>query len=310
MRTIRMIAGLLLVAGVTACSDGSVAPVESPRAAAIAIVGGDGQEGMTYNGAQIQIRDAALPDSLRVRVTDAAGTPVPGARVVWTTDAGGLEPAASTTDADGIAAARWTWERPGSGAVPAGTYTAVAQLPGVDFVTFTGHARVGLQLRALEILPSTVDLAAGPAEVRVRISVVDDREAGGMEYGQFLFISPPGVAHPALGLAFALASGTPRNGVYEGSIVVAEDTPSGDWPLVVTLGWGCGPANRSDWSGRLAQLGLPTRLHIKGGASASRGGALATAAPSGGPALQLTQCAAAGSAAPRLSPPAHVDGGR
>ena len=51
----------------------------------------------------------ALPDPLRVIVTDEAGTPVSGITVTWSTDdEGSFDPATSTTGSNGIAETIWT----------------------------------------------------------------------------------------------------------------------------------------------------------------------------------------------------------
>ena len=53
---------------------------------------------------------AALPDSLRVRLTDRFGNPVSGVAITWAPNStsGSVSPASSTTDANGRAATRWT----------------------------------------------------------------------------------------------------------------------------------------------------------------------------------------------------------
>lgn len=53
---------------------------------------------------------APLPDSLRVRLTDRFGNPIGGVTIFWTPNPGDgtVNPATSTTDANGRAATRWT----------------------------------------------------------------------------------------------------------------------------------------------------------------------------------------------------------
>ena len=69
-------------------------------AADIEIVKGNGQTGAA---------GTMLPDSIVVKVTDGAGTPLPGQRVEFSPTASGSEvtPSTATTNADGIAGARW-----------------------------------------------------------------------------------------------------------------------------------------------------------------------------------------------------------
>lgn len=52
---------------------------------------------------------AVAAESVSVRVTDADGEPVKGAQVTWTVEeGGGSVPASTLTDAEGVAAVRWT----------------------------------------------------------------------------------------------------------------------------------------------------------------------------------------------------------
>jgi adhesin/invasin len=108
---------------------------ESDAPARIAIVEGDGATGGVGQ---------PLADSLAVRVTDRLGNPVPNAAVAWSATGGGaVQPAGGTTDARGIARARWTLG-------PAvGEQTARAQVPGVppaEFSATAGTEGVPLQL--------------------------------------------------------------------------------------------------------------------------------------------------------------------
>jgi len=68
---------------------------------ALSILSGNNQSGTP---------GAALPDSLRVRLTDKFGNPVSGVTIVWTPIAGSgiVSPTSSVTDANGRAATRWT----------------------------------------------------------------------------------------------------------------------------------------------------------------------------------------------------------
>ncbi|MBX7120030.1 MAG: Ig-like domain-containing protein, partial [Gemmatimonadaceae bacterium] len=90
----------------------------------IVIVGGDGQSVPAARPA---------PDSLRVRVLRANGTPLDDAFVDFTISAGGgtLTPPANTTDNDGYVATAWT-----AGLLP-GTYEVVASRNGFTPATFT-----------------------------------------------------------------------------------------------------------------------------------------------------------------------------
>ena len=76
----------------------------------------------------------ALADSLAVRVTDRHGNPVPGAEVDWSAQTGGgaVQPARSTTDAQGVARAQWTLG-PLAGTPGQAAAATLAGLPPVAF---------------------------------------------------------------------------------------------------------------------------------------------------------------------------------
>ena len=102
-------------------------PVPGPPASIVAI-SGDTQNGTA--GAQ-------LPASLIIEVQDAAGVPVPGATVDWTTpDGGSIVPSSGVTDSAGRLSVVWTL---GPGLGP---QTAVATVQGTSITfTFTATAQ-------------------------------------------------------------------------------------------------------------------------------------------------------------------------
>jgi hypothetical protein len=94
----RKFAWSLLVLASAACGDNS--DVEPPVPANVEVVEGADQSGLA---------GAALPDSLRVRVTDADGNAVPGVSVSWSVLTGGgqISPVSATTNSEGLAAAQF-----------------------------------------------------------------------------------------------------------------------------------------------------------------------------------------------------------
>jgi hypothetical protein len=99
---------------------------------------GDGQEG---------VPGEALWDSLVVKLEDRFGNPIVGAEVEWTLTEGGgrVEPASSTTDADGLARTKWTLgDNLGPNAVQAGA-------SGVSPAAFSATG-VEARITGLEIL--------------------------------------------------------------------------------------------------------------------------------------------------------------
>jgi adhesin/invasin len=89
----------------------------------------------------------AMADSLAVRVTDAHGNLVQGAQVSWAAAAGsgGVQPAVSATDAQGIARAQWTLA-PRVGAPAQAATATLALLPPVAFQATATTRGVPLQL--------------------------------------------------------------------------------------------------------------------------------------------------------------------
>jgi hypothetical protein len=251
---------LIVAIAVLACGD----PSEPSGSLSIEIVDGDGQQAVTMNGAQTFTGTGYLADTLRVRVVNSAGNPVEGVTVIWAADAGGLEPNVSTTDASGIAAARWSWFSTVTGWAPVGTHRATAGVPDVGTVNFTGQARAGVVLHELSISPDTVDVSTGAAQSTIAVRVTDDRPGFGMSYVLAFFFSPAGSG--SMITTLAPVSGSPMDGVWEGTITVPQDADAGSWELFqLTLGWGCGGANRIVMPGvKLEQLDLPSQFYVLG----------------------------------------------
>jgi hypothetical protein len=119
-------AALVLLIATSGCDDGSGPP--SPA-----------QVEATSGAGQVAPVHSLLPKPLVATVVDAAGMPVPGVRVNWSAASGGMvEPAASTTDPEGRAQARWVLggtagPSQASASVPQlapATFTAIAEPPG------------------------------------------------------------------------------------------------------------------------------------------------------------------------------------
>jgi hypothetical protein len=121
---------LLLALTTLACSD-STAPPPPPAPTRISAFDGNSQQALAA---------AALPQPLRVRVTDAGAKPVAGVSVTWSVTAGGgsVSPASSATDSNGVAATVFTLGG------QAGVQTAQAVVTGLlgSPVVFTATAIV------------------------------------------------------------------------------------------------------------------------------------------------------------------------
>ena len=118
------------------------------------LVSGDGQSALV---------GTSVPDPLVVRARDAAGNPVTGLAVAWVVGDGGgsAAPQTSLTDAQGLAATRWTL---GSAA---GTNTLTAVISGVGTVGFTATANPGT--------PPGLSLEVQPPAAAVRGVVLSQR---------------------------------------------------------------------------------------------------------------------------------------
>lgn len=117
---------------------------------------------------RVGVAGQRLPDSLEARVVDGYGNPVPGAAVAWSANRGGtVSPAASSSDAAGIARAAWTLglavgaPQEAVASVGAGMqalFTATAGMPaGAQLVVVSGAGQLGTVGSALS-QPAVVEL--------------------------------------------------------------------------------------------------------------------------------------------------------
>lgn len=152
-RTSPALAGLFLLAALSACSNDGGDGLTTLAVSKAAANSGDAQTGTA---------GAALASPLRVSVTDG-GTLASGVTVTWATPNGGsLSPATSTSNVDGIATTTWTL---GAGG---GAQTATATVSGATGspVTFTATAPVIPTITvgpggAAQFSPATITINAG-----------------------------------------------------------------------------------------------------------------------------------------------------
>src|SRR5919109_1310611 len=135
-----------LLAGAAACGgdDGNVQPVVPAN---IEEVTGNEQSGVV---------GAALPESLRVKVTDAAGNPAPGVSVTWSVlDGGGtVSPASSRTNGSGIASAEFSLGQSAGDQHAQADATGLAGSP----VVFTAHGFTE------PLIPALLEPSSGDAQ--------------------------------------------------------------------------------------------------------------------------------------------------
>lgn len=116
---VRLVAIPAVVAALASCTSDPGGPITTPGT--IAIASGNPQQGLM---------GGPLPSPLGVRVTDAIGQPVAGARITFEVASGGghVSPTEATTDPSGLAATTWTL-----GAGPGAAHQSVrARLEGSD----------------------------------------------------------------------------------------------------------------------------------------------------------------------------------
>lgn len=254
MRLLRFLSPILIVGGLAACAD-STAPGNIP--ASIEIVAGDGQEALAHE---------TLPDSLRVRILDGDGNPLPGVRVNWTASSGAISPSSTETDAGGVGSTSWSFYSPSTGYSVLGNHRVTATVEGAGSTTFTGSVREGAVLRGVWITPDHVNVASSDASVTVSVWATDDRTTWGIAYGYVQFYNPTATStdFESLYETLALSAGTPADGVWKATITVPQGAETGAWTLGrVAVGWGCGPSRRREYfDTHLQSLGMPYRLHV------------------------------------------------
>ena len=146
---------LVSIALMAACSDSTSAPVP----AAFTATGGNDQSGVVA---------ATLASPLAVRATDDRGNGLGGVPVTWTVKSGGgaIVEAATTTDAQGTATARW---RLGPSA---GMQQASAAISGLAPVSFTAQATPAAAIR-IRFAADTLRFDAGRDSVLLQLTAED-----------------------------------------------------------------------------------------------------------------------------------------
>jgi len=272
-----MILALAAIGGAAAGCGDATAPVEAADELRLALAGGDDQEAVTPGGGgHLYIGWGWMPDSLRVRLTDANGVPLDDRPVIWTTTAGSVSPVVATTDAEGMATTRWSFYSPSTGWAPSGTYEAQATVAGAAQVTFSGHARAGVTLQSISFTPDTVSVEAGAAQAAVSIRLTDDRRDASLEHVSVQLYNPSATDtdFQSTSAVLKLAGGTTSEREWTGSLTVPADAEHGSWRLGrITFSWGCGGENRGTLLGWMFEhFGLTRHLHVVASSGAVRAG--------------------------------------
>lgn len=263
MRVFRTLLAGLVVIGVAACSGDLTEPATLP--AALEILAGDDQEELYYT---------SLPDSLRLMVRAGDGKGVPGVVVTWKTGvtSGVISPSVDTSDGLGVVSAHWSFRDASGKTAALGTHTATATVAGVGSATFKAHAREGVKLRSVAITPDSVNVTSTPATVNVKMRITNDWSQLDSVIS-VVFYDPAAegaTVFDVLAAGLKLSSGTRADGIWEGTTTVPKGAKNGVWKLGrITIGWGCGPANRMTiFDSWLKSMGMPYQLRVTGGSPA------------------------------------------
>lgn len=246
-RSLMVMLSVLALPALGAC-EGSGTPVEAAGPARVAVVDGNAQEVLSGN---------PLPEPLRVRVTDEDGQPLAGVSVRWWATGGTFSADETVTDASGVAAVTWIMRKDANTA-PLGKQRATATVEGVAPAEFSGYSAWGITVESVAFSTSEVDVASGPATVTVSVRATSD--IGNLLEGGFRFIRPSGEAAPSG--RFTLASGTGKDGIWQGTMPVPQGAEPGTWKLEFTL--------RSDHTGmswfweNMSFKGMPYGFTVKG----------------------------------------------
>jgi hypothetical protein len=222
MRVLKVVLGALLLQGVAACGDSTGIPADAP--ASLQVLDGNEQVGSFYHD---------IGEALRVRVTNREDRPLEGVSVRWTATSGMLSASESRTNAEGVASIGWSL-RPGTSSFALGRHTVWAKVSELHEVQFTAYAGRGMELESVSITPGQVNVASGPATVKVTVNAKND--AGVVSAGAFRLHSPSGAA---AGATFALVSSSVQSGIWRGtfeaSVQIPQAAEAGAWRLQFTL---------------------------------------------------------------------------
>ncbi|HYR08407.1 MAG TPA: Ig-like domain-containing protein, partial [Longimicrobium sp.] len=175
-----------------------------------------------------------IDEPLRVRVTNREGRPLEGVSVRWTPTTGTLSATESRTNAEGVASVAWNLRNLTTGSFPLGRHSVWAKVSDLQEVQFTAYAGRGMELQGVSITPGQVNVASGPATVKVTVNAQND--AGVVSAGAFRLHSPSG---PSAGATFALTSSSVQAGVWRGtfeaSVQIPQGAEAGVWKLQFNL---------------------------------------------------------------------------
>ncbi len=185
-------------------------------------------------GGQTAPASTVLPDSVRVRVTDAFGLPVPGVNVTFTVTSGGgsLAPTARVTDASGTAATSWTLGASGAQQISAAVaglnplpITASIFVPNGNPTLFVGTGSVSTTVGGSRSIPIFVNPAATSpvvAQLVVRDTLIADWLVDSVVFSVGATLRSPSVIGRGRGSTYAVVT----SAIGTDSLLVTVDSAS------------------------------------------------------------------------------------
>jgi hypothetical protein len=231
-RAIKFGALALSVVGTITCSGDSLVPPDADNVTAIAVVSGNGQNGVVGQ---------PLEDPITVRLTGANNEPVPGARVAFLldADAAGASASPDTAIAGSNGEASTTWTLPTS-AGPARIVAHVVGAPAEELTAeFTATAGAGVQ-------PATVTILTQPSPTAV----------GGMPFAQQPVVQVRDTEGNVIDGIQVVASGESGGGTLDGAKTAVTSGGSATF-IDLAISGGTGPHVLRFTSGSAFSLSSP-----------------------------------------------------
>jgi hypothetical protein len=190
-------------------------------------------------------------ETLRLTATprDAAGNPLAGRPVQWSSSAPSIAAVSDAGVVTGLAYGVATITAASDGR----TATATLRVISDD--------RTAPKLKALSISPASVDVTSGPANVNLTVSAAD--AGSGVASFTVSFHSQPVSSGISCGTRTSgvLASGSPADGVWKCTATIPKGAPAGPWYLQVTLQDSTG--REASYFGReLREMGAPDSMVV------------------------------------------------
>lgn len=125
-------------------------------------------------------------------------------------------------------------------------------------------------LTAMSLNPSSVNVTGGPQTVTILLTLTDDLSGVNFDavpflYNEFTLQSPSGKQTINLTdniQSFSLVSGTPLNGVWQGTLTIPKYSESGLWTVTSLVVFDNAENQLALDTGQLAALGFPTTINV------------------------------------------------